>query len=158
MRRLYGRDAGHLVRNPPLDDEIADRLMSALDRRAAAADGVARMLVLRDKAMFATARRYAPTMPELLEMQIDKRLAAFDGAFSPRGPQRSNRRVEAMLDWYVHAVRPALAANEAASSKLFLTRAGRAMQPGALGMRFDQATRLAGLVHLIPNWSRWIAR
>ena len=61
-----------------------------------------------------------------------------------------------MLAWYVANVRPCLVV-DGSIDDLFLTQAGRPMEPGALGMRFDRATRRAGLTQAIPTWTRWIA-
>lgn len=158
MRRLSGRDASHLVRKPPLDHATADRLMHALDRRAASLNGERRMLVLRDKAMFALARRCGLSMPQLARLRIDDWTIVPDPNFSPRGPLRTKNSVDAMIGWYSSVVRPTLRSVAPDTRHLFLTREGRPMQPGALGMRFDQATREADLVDDIPSWGRWIGR
>ena len=103
--------------------------------------------------MVIAARGLRLTMPRLLSMHVESIPTLRNGKFSFCDRVDANSAVLAMLGWYLQQVRPVLKSGK--TSAIFTSSKGTALTCTALGMRFAQAIRLAGLDREVFTWMRW---
>lgn len=154
-RRLSGRD---LSRKRPrrrcVEEWAVAALVSSIEQEIDAAQGRARTVLFRDKAMIVVGRSLRLSIVRLLQLEV-WRLPMQGFVSVPVDDQSAlTEREITMLRWYVRDVRPQFAPG--GTTSLFTTYTGRSLSASAVGIRFHRAVRAAGLTNEIPTWAHWI--
>lgn len=157
IRKLWGRDLGHLIRlNEPADDETAAMLIEALGYEMSLATHKNRNLLLRDMVMFIAARCLRLTPSELARFEITDAEVAANACVKPLSWMAVQTRQEAysMLHWYMLSVRQHTALQT--ETALFVSCKGCFLSSSAISARFVRAVTAAGLRVRMPSWKSWI--
>ncbi|MFZ6731212.1 TniQ family protein [Undibacterium sp. Ji42W] len=153
-RRISGRDTSKFFRVVRVDDDTADILLASIDHSISTASKNSRLILLRDKVMFISARCLNLSVTELLEYNVPDSLEMAAITFSFWDRVETKSQVEAMLCWYCNHVRVKAANKE--SRSLFLTNNGKKLHKSSVGQRFQNAVRFAGLERAISGWKSWV--
>lgn len=157
VRKLWGRDIGHLVpKHELVDDEAAAVFIESLDHEITLAGSKNRNLLLRDMVMFIAARCLKLMPSQLTGFQVgDFDNTANTTATSPSWTcVQTPAQAHEMLRWYAVEVRPRMTdKNEAA---LFVSLNGGCISSSGVSARFVRAVVFAGLRARIPSWKLWI--
>jgi hypothetical protein len=153
-RKLSGRDVAHMLRLPPVGDDVAELLIASIDHEIGEAAEERKTLLLRDKVMFTAARCLHLSVPRLLQLETGQFPERGGQDFSFWDPIDTADRAALMLDWYQRRVRPHLLREDDVRN-LFVTNDGQPLHSSAVGMRFERAVRKAGLKRAIPSWTHW---
>lgn len=153
-RRLSGRNTSKFFRVTRVDDDTADILLASIDHSITNASESGRFILLRDKAMFITARCLHLSVTELLKYEASDSLEIDAVSFSFWDRVETKNQVDAMLFWYCRYVRMKVANRD--SRSLFLTSNGKNLHKSCVGQRFRSAIRSAGLERVISGWRSWV--
>ena len=158
VRKLWGRDIGHLVAmGTAVDNETAVMLIKSLDCEMSFATNQSQNLLLRDILMFISARCLKLTLNELTRFEI-KDHEVVESAIAKRASWVCGQtREEActMLLSYLLVVRPRKV--EKTEKAFFVSCNGCALSTSGVSARFVRAVTAAGLRDRIPSWERWIS-
>lgn len=154
IRRISGRDPFKLFQTKRVDDDTADILLASIDHRISTATDKERLLLLRDKVMFITARCKHLSMKELLELKTINSSKFKTCTFSFWDRVETSSQVEAMINWYSQYSRMQL--KEPLSEALFFAHNCKPLHKSSVGARFRMAIQIAGLSRSISGWSSWI--
>ncbi len=154
-RLLSGRSIERVLKRHCVSDDTADMLIASLDQEVSRSTGSCRLLLLRDKVMFITARCMHLSMPQLLALDIGAFAAVNCAGFSFWDRIDTSGRAAVMLSWYLDRIRPQLVQGDPGQA-LFTALGGRALKPNAVGYRFTRAVWVAGLSRCIPSWNHWL--
>lgn len=155
IRRISGRDPLKLFLTKRVDDDTADILLASIDHRISIATDRERLLLLRDKVMFITARCKHLSMKELLELKTINSSKCKTCTFSFWDRVETSSQVEAMISWYSQFFRAQL--KIPMPEALFFSECGKPLHKSSVGARFRLAIQVAGLNRSISGWSSWIA-
>lgn len=154
-RLLSGRSIEHALARPCVSDDTADMLIASIDQDVSRSTGRGRLLLLRDKVMFITARCMSLSTPQLLALDLGAFVGLNYARFSFWNRIDTSARAAVMLSWYLDRIRPQLV-QSADGRAIFTALGGVALKPNAVGSRFSSAVQKAGMEREIPNWSYWI--
>ena len=158
VRKLWGRDIGHLVElSKTVDNESAGMLIKSLDCEMSVAANQVQNLLLRDMVMFISARCLKLTLGDLTRFEI-KDFEVVESVIAKRLSWvcvQTREEAYAMLCWYMQVFRPRMASKNERS--LFVSCHGGALSTSGISARFVRAVTAAGLRGRIPSWDRWIS-
>lgn len=154
-RLLSGRSIEYALVRPCVSENVADMLVASLDQEVSRSTGIRRLLLLRDKVMFITARCMHLSIPQLLALDPGVFVDVNCAQFSFWNRIDTSARAAFMLSWYLDRLWPRLTQGVGGRA-LFTSQGGEVLKPNAVSSRFTRAVQEAGLSRSIPSWNHWI--
>ena len=160
-RELSGRDiakSSSIQTNLAITDDLFERLLASIDHEiASTTNKTQRLLLLRDKFMFAISRTLKLKIASISRLTIEDVRQRIPEAVEPcfYSYPSTPQQARAWIEWYTRKVRPHLTPKQEEES-LFTSPITRSrLKRSAISQRFNRALRAAFLHRDISNYSQW---